>query len=54
MDDNSRQMAIAIDRHYQEWADMAIKAVKEGAEMPPHPDFNEVIAMTQQIMNQGQ
>ena len=54
MDDNSRQMAIAIDRHYQEWADMAIKAVKEGAEVPPHPDFNEVIAMTQQIMNQGQ
>ena len=54
MDDNSRQMAIAIDRHYQEWADMAIKAVKEGAEIPPHPDFNEVIAMTQQIMNQGQ
>ena len=54
MDDNSRQMAIAIDRHYQEWADMAIKAVKEGAEIPPHPDFSEVIAMTQQIMNQGQ
>jgi len=54
MADNSRQMAIAIDRHYQEWADMAIKAVKEGAEIPPHPDFNEVIAMTQQIMNQGQ
>jgi len=53
-DDNSRQMAIAIDRHYQEWADMAIKAVKEGAEIPPHPDFNEVIAMTQQIMTQGQ
>jgi hypothetical protein len=54
MDDNSRQMAIAIDRHYQEWADMAIKAVKEGAEIPPHPDFNEVVAMTQQIMTQGQ
>jgi len=54
VDDNSRQLAIAIDRHYQEWADMAIKAVKEGAEIPPHPDFSEVIAMTQQIMNQGQ
>lgn len=50
MDDNARQMAVAIDRHYQEWADTAISAVKEGANVPPHPTFDEIVAMTKQYM----
>lgn len=53
MDDNARQMAVAIDRHYQEWADTAISAVKEGANVPPHPTFDEIVAMTKQYMSQG-
>lgn len=54
LDDNARQMAIAIDRHYQEWADATIKATKEGAPLPEHPTFDQIVAMTQQYMSQGQ
>ena len=39
MDDNAKQLAVSIDKHFQEWADLAIKATKEGAELPPHPDY---------------
>ena len=31
-DDNAKQLAVAIDKHYQEWADLTIKATKEGAQ----------------------
>ena len=34
-DDNAKQLAVAIDKHFQEWADLGIKAVKEGAQLPP-------------------
>ena len=50
MDDNARQMAVAIDKHYQEWADLAIKSVKEGAPVNPHPEFNQIVEMVKQIM----
>ena len=36
-DDNAKQLAVSIDKHFQEWADLQIKAVKEGAELPPTP-----------------
>ena len=48
-DDNSRQLAVAIDKHFQEWADLHIKAVKEGADLPPSPDFGTIIQMAAQI-----
>ena len=48
--DNARQLATAIDKHYQEWADLSIKAVKEGAEVPPHPSFNEIIMVAEQLL----
>lgn len=48
--DNARQLATAIDKHYQEWAELSIKAVKEGAEIPPHPTFNEIIAVSEQLL----
>ena len=53
-DDNAKQLAVAIDMHYQQWAELAIKAVKEGAEIPPHPEFNEIIKAAGQIMGQQQ
>jgi hypothetical protein len=49
-EDNSRQMAIAIDKHFQEWADLSIKAAKEGVQPPPKPSFEEIIGMAQQVM----
>ena len=49
-DDNAKQMAVALDEHYQAWADLHIKAVKEGAELPPQPDINQLIMMAKQIV----
>ena len=50
-DDNAKQLAVAIDKHFQEWADLGIKAVKEGAEIPPRPDFQQILQMAQGILN---
>ena len=49
-DDNARQMAIAIDKHFQEWSDLQIKATKEGAQVAQHPDFNQILEMVKGIM----
>ena len=50
-DDNAKQLAVAIDKHFQEWADLGIKAVKEGAEIPPRPDFQQILQMANGILN---
>jgi len=50
IDDNARQLAVSIDRHFQEWADLTVKATKEGAELPPHPDYDKVIMLAKQIL----
>ena len=49
-DDNGRQLAVAIDKHFQEWADLSIKANKEGIELPPHPSYNDILQMAQQLL----
>jgi hypothetical protein len=55
MDDNARQMAVAIDKHFQEWADLNIKSVKEGATLEEHPQFDTILEMVKNIMStQGQ
>jgi len=51
MDDNSKQLAVSIDKHFQEWADLTIKATKEGAELPPHPNYADVIMMARELLN---
>ena len=50
-DDNAKQLAVSIDKHFQEWADLKIKSVKEGAELPPRPDYNQILMMAQQLLN---
>ena len=52
-DDNAKQLAVSIDKHFQEWADLQIKAVKEGAELPPRPEYTEVLMMAKQLLNNG-
>jgi len=52
--DNSKQMAVAIDKHFQEWADLTIKAQKEGAAIPEHPTYDQILAMVAEVMGQGQ
>jgi len=49
-DDNSKQLAVSIDKHYQEWADLSIKAVKEGAQLPEHPSYDQILMMARQIL----
>ena len=49
-DDNAKQLAVSIDKHFQEWADLQIKAVKEGAELPPRPDYAQVLMMAKQLL----
>jgi hypothetical protein len=51
MDDNSKQLAVSIDKHFQEWADLAIKATKEGAKIAPHPDYQSIIMMARELLN---
>ena len=50
LDDNAKQLAVSIDRHFQEWADLAIKATKEGAELPQHPNYADIILMARQLL----
>ena len=54
MDDNSKQLAVSIDKHFQEWADLQIRAVKEGAEVAPHPSYEDILSMARQIINPQQ
>ena len=49
-DDNAKQLAVSIDKHFQEWADLGIKAVKEGAELPPRPDYAQILQMARQLL----
>jgi hypothetical protein len=50
MDDNARQLAVSIDRHFQEWAQLAVKATKEGAELPEHPNYDQILMLARQII----
>ena len=52
-DDNAKQLAVSIDKHFQEWADLQIKAVKEGAELPPRPEYTQILMMAQQLLTQS-
>ena len=51
MDDNSKQLAVSIDKHFQEWAGLAIKATKEGATLAPHPDYDKIVMMARELLN---
>lgn len=53
-DDNSKQLAVSIDKHFQEWADLSIKAAKEGAQLPEHPSYDQILMMARQILTPPQ
>jgi len=52
LQDNARQLAIAIDTHFQKWADMQAKAEKDGIKLPDTPNFNEIIEMSKNILSE--
>jgi len=54
IDDNARQLAVSIDRHFQEWAELTVKSVKEGAEIPPHPSYEQILMLARNIISPQQ
>ena len=44
LQDNIKQLAVALDKSHQEWAKLAIDAAKEGLSLPPRPDFEALFA----------
>lgn len=50
MQDNTKQLAVAIDKHFQEWADFTLKAQKEGMQVPPHPGYDDIIKLATQLI----
>ena len=50
LQDNARQMAVAIDKHYQQWAELAVSAAKEGIQPPQAPDFQQIISLAGSLM----
>jgi hypothetical protein len=41
---------VALDTSHQKWADLYIKAAKEGVELPPKPDITELLKIAQQTI----
>jgi len=52
MQDNARQMVVAMDKSAQEWAKLAISARKEGIEPPERPDIMQFFQLTMQFVTQ--
>ena len=52
-DDNAKQLAVSIDKHYQEWADLNLRAVEKGGQLPPHPDYGQIIQMAKELLQQS-
>ena len=52
-DDNTKQLAISIDKHFPTWAEIDIKAVKEGAPPPTRPDFSEIVQVARSMIQEG-
>ena len=50
-DDNIKQLAVSLDKHYQEWADLQIRATKEGAQIPPAPNFEDLLMLAKQAID---
>ena len=51
-DDNAKQLAVSIDKHFQEWSELKIKAEKEGVELSPRPDYSQIIMMAKQLIGE--
>jgi hypothetical protein len=50
MQDNVKQLMVALDVSYQKWADIAIKAAKEGVELPKQPDITQLLSIAKQAI----
>jgi hypothetical protein len=54
MQDNSRQLLVAVIKEKQEWAKIIVSAAKEGIDpstLPPEPDVMAILAQIMQLVN---
>ena len=51
LQDNMRQMLIAMDTHYQQWAEITVKATKEDANLPVRPDLETMWKTAMQFIS---
>lgn len=49
--DNTKQLMVALDKSYQEWAKLHIQAAKEGVELPPQPDITQLLGIAKSVIN---
>lgn len=45
LQDNTKQLAVALDKSNQEWSKLALEAAKEGMSLPPRPNFEELFQL---------
>ena len=50
--DNLKQLVVALDKSYQEWAKLELAAAKDGQPTPEQPPVQEMYAMAQQLIQQ--
>ena len=53
LQDNTKQLMVALDKSYQEWGKIYIQAAKEGVEPPKQPDIKELLAMAKGFIESG-
>ena len=49
--DNTKQLAVAMDRHQQEWEKLRQEALKNEVEPPKMPDMNQTIQQAMQLIS---
>jgi hypothetical protein len=49
--DNTKQLMVALDKSYQEWAKLHIQAAKEGVELPEQPDITKLLEIAKSVIN---
>ena len=50
--DNLKQLVVALDKSYQEWAKLSLSAAKDGSEQPIQPDVQEMYGLAQSLIQQ--
>ena len=50
--DNLKQLVVALDKSYQEWSKLAITATKEGQPTPEQPDVQQMYETAQGLISQ--
>jgi len=50
MQDNAKQLMVALDKSQQEWAKLYVAAAKEGVELPPHKSIEELLGIAKAVI----